>query len=87
MKLKSGFMLRKVGGQWVVAALGEAGKSFSGIIRLNDTGKFLWERLSKDVTEDELCRALCGEFDVSADQARTDTAAFLSEIRNAKLLE
>lgn len=43
MKIKDGFMLRKVGGQYVVVAFGEASRSFNGIIRLNETGKFLWE--------------------------------------------
>ena len=41
MKIKDGFMLRKVGGQNVVVAVGKASRDFNGIIRLNDTGKFL----------------------------------------------
>lgn len=45
MKLKDGFILRKVGGQNVVVAIGKASLDFNGIIRLNDTGKFLWEQL------------------------------------------
>ena len=39
MKIKNGFMLRKVGAQNVVVAVGEASRSFNGIIRLNDSGK------------------------------------------------
>ena len=44
MKIKDGFMLRKVGGQNVVVAVGKASRDFNGIIRLNDTGRFLWEK-------------------------------------------
>ena len=36
MKVKNGFILRKVGKQFVVAATGEASKNFNGMIRLNE---------------------------------------------------
>ena len=39
MKIKNGFMLRKVGSQNVVVAVGTASKDFNGIIRLNDSGR------------------------------------------------
>lgn len=87
MKLKTGFMLRRVGGQYVVAALGEAGKTFSGIIRLNETGRLLWETLENDVGEAELAAALMREYDVDEAQAKRDVDEFLTEIRNAKLLK
>ena len=71
MKIKDGFMLRKVGGQYVVVALGEASRSFNGIIRLNESGKFLWEQLSADKTPE---------------QARGDVAAFTETLKKAALL-
>ncbi len=86
MKIKDGFMLRKVGGQYVVVALGEASRSFNGIIRLNDTGKLLWEQLSADRSEEQLCEALLAEYDVKPEQARTDVAEFVQTLRKAALL-
>lgn len=41
MKIRKGFILRKVGEQNVVVAVGEASRSFNGIIRLNDSGRYL----------------------------------------------
>ena len=38
MKIKNGFVLRDVGGQAVVIAVGEASKTFHGMINLNATG-------------------------------------------------
>ena len=46
IKIKEGFLLRKVAGDHVVVPVGEAGKVFHGMIRLNDTGAFLWEPVS-----------------------------------------
>lgn len=83
MKIKDGFMLRKVGGQYVVVALGEASRSFNGIIRLNDTGRFLWERLSSDITVEQLCEALLAEYDVTEEQARADVSEFVQTLRKA----
>ena len=86
MKIKDGFMLRKVGGQYVVVALGEASRSFNGIIRLNESGKFLWEQLSADKTPEQLCAALLSEYDVTPEQAQSDVAAFTEKLKKAALL-
>lgn len=86
MKIKDGFMLRRVGGQFVVVALGEASRSFNGIIRLNETGRFLWEQLSADRTEEQLCKALLAEYDVTPQQARADVSEFTGTLKKAALL-
>lgn len=86
MKIKDGFMLRKVGGQNIVVALGEASRSFNGMIRLNDTGVFLWEKLKDDVTEEQLLAALTAEYSVDPAQAKSDIAEFVAALRKAALL-
>ena len=43
MKIKKGFIVRKVGGENIAVPVGERGKSFHGMIKLNETGNFLWE--------------------------------------------
>ena len=86
MKIKDGFMLRKVGWQNIVVALGEASRSFNGMIRLNDTGVFLWEKLKDDVTEEQLLAALTAEYSVDPAQAKADIAEFLSTLKKAALL-
>lgn len=86
MKIKDGFLLRKVGGQNVVVALGEASRDFNGMIRLNDTGVFLWQQLQQDVTEEQLLAALTAEYSVDPAQAKADIAEFLSTLKKAALL-
>ncbi len=86
MKIKDGFMLRKVGGQYVVVALGEASRSFNGIIRLNETGRLLWEQLSAEKTEQQLCEALLAEYDVTPQQAQADVSEFVQTLKKAALL-
>lgn len=83
MKIKDGFIVNKVGSQHVVVPVGEASMERHCMIRLNDTGAFLWEQLGADV----LVRALLAEYAVDEDTARADVAVFLGELRDADLLE
>lgn len=87
MKIKDGFILRNVGGQNVVVALGEASRSFNGLIRLNETGSFLWQQLGRDMTEEALCAALLAEYDVTPEQAAADVARFIETLGKAALLD
>lgn len=86
MKLKEGLTLRKLGGVAMVAPTGAAAKTFHGVIRLNETGAFLWGKLSQEQTAETLTAALLDEYDVTPEQAHTDVAAFLRQVREADLL-
>lgn len=87
MKIKDGFMLREVGNQTVVVAVGEASKSFNGIIRLNPTGKFLWEKLGTQTDGNALLSAMLDEYDIDEETAKKDIAAFVSKLKGAGILE
>lgn len=86
MKIKNGFMLREVAGNNIVVPVGATCNSFNGMINLNDTGAFLWGRLSSDTTESELLSAMLAEYDVPEDIARRDIASFVENLRNNGLL-
>lgn len=86
MKIKNGFILRKVGGQNVVVAVGKASLEFNGIIRLNDTGKFLWEQMKGDVTEEQLLDAMLTAYDIDRETAEKDISAFIDKLKGADLL-
>ena len=47
MKLKMEFMLRQVAGYYVVVPVGDACVDFNGMVNLNETGAFLFERLQQ----------------------------------------
>lgn len=86
MKIKKGFLLRKVGAQNVVVAVGAESRNFNGIIRLNDTGKFLWEKLSSEISEDELVSAMISEYEIDEATARNDIESFIETLKEANLL-
>lgn len=86
MKIKEGFVLRNICGEYVVVAVGRQTLDFKGLIKLNETGAFLWERLQAESTTEELLTAMQAEYDVEAATASADIEAFVTALRNAELL-
>ena len=87
MKIKEGFILRKVGIQYVVAATGKASEHFNGMMRLNESGAFAFRLMQHGITEEELTIRLMEEYEVSEQTARKDVAAFTAALREADALE
>ena len=87
MKIKEGFILRKVGIQFVVAATGKASEHFNVMMRLNESGAFAFRLMQQGITEEELTIRLMEEYEVSEQTARKDVAAFTAALREADALE
>lgn len=85
MKLKDGFILRTVAGETVVLPAGGV-TDFDMMITLNDTGKFLWERLVVGAEETELVDALLAEYDVTEEMAAQSVAAFVARLKELDFL-
>ena len=87
MKIKKGFLMREVAGENVVIAVGEAAKSFKGMIRLNPTGASLWKLLEKDTDEAAMLSAMLDAYETDKETAENDIRAFVGSIRAAGLLD
>lgn len=87
MKIKSGYMVRPVAGSYVVVATGEKTVDFNGIMTLNETGNFLWEKLVDGATKKELVDAMLAEYEVDAETAAADIDRFLTKLEEADLAE
>lgn len=86
LKIKDGFMLREVAGQWVVVPLGERVVEFNGIMTLSESGALLWKALESDVLEEELTQAIIKEYDIDQQTAETDVREFISELKKKGLI-
>ena len=87
MKTKKGFMLRSVAGRHVVVAIGKASVEFNGLITLNDTGAYIWEKLAKGITYDALLSDMLADYEVDEATARAGIDSFLETARSADLIE
>ena len=86
MKIKDGFVLRKVAGNYIAVATGEEAVNFNAMVTTNETGAFLWEKLKNETTEEELLKVLLSEYDVDEETAKADISEFLEKLREGKLL-
>ena len=80
MKLKEGFVLRTISGQTVVLPTG-GDLDLSMMIKLNDTGRFIWERLEKGVEMEELVEDMLKEYDVSREKATEYIEQFVQKVK------
>ena len=87
MKIVEGFAIRDVAGKSVAVAVGGKALALGGMIALNETGKLLFSLLMEGTTEAKMAAALMEAYEVDAAIAEKDVAAFLSPLRDAKLLE
>ena len=87
MKIKDGFILREIAGNFIVIAIGNAVKDFNGVITLNETGAFLWKQLEKGATKEQLLKALLNEYEVTQEIALQHIDKFIEKLTNAQLLK
>lgn len=81
LKTKPGFLLRRLGDESMVIAIGEASENFNGMIRLNSTGAFYWELLEQGTTEDQLVEKTLERFEgLDEATARQDVQEYLQTI-------
>ena len=84
MRIKKGYILRKLGEEYIAVAVGEAGKQFNGMIRMNAVGAWLWEQLKNDVSQEELLSRFCANFaELTHETAQADLNEFLESIGQA----
>ena len=84
MKRNTGFMMRQVAGRYVLAPVGDTVKTFSGMITMNATGKFLWDLLEQDQSVDSLAQALVNAYEVEFDKAKEDVVKYLEPLLPVK---
>lgn len=87
MKIKENFMLRKVADCFVVVPIGSAVAEFNGMINLNEAGAFLWQCLENETTIEDVVKAMLEQYEVDEATAKKDVERFVTQLREASLLE
>ena len=86
MKINPDFTIQKVGAYYVAVPIGETSKHFHAMLRLNETGAFLWKLMAqKDCSEEELVEALLAEYEVEREIAARDVHALVEQMREKNL--
>lgn len=86
MKIKNGYMVSEVAGTAVVVPV-DPDHTFRGMLKLNATGRLLWDRLLESATAAELSALLVSEYEIDGETAERDVDAFLAMLRRFGVLE
>lgn len=87
MKIKKDFVLRKLAGGYVATAVGASAADFKGIIKLNETGAFIWRELEQGGDENTIADKLCGQYNIDKQTALDDTNQIIAKLKSAGVIE
>ena len=89
MKIKEGFEIQNVCGEYIIVPAGIENVDYSKIISLNETAAYLWENVAgkTSFTIEDLTALLLAEYEVEESIAREDCAMIVERWREMDLLE
>jgi len=73
MKIKEGFTLRQICGEYVVVGEGLAQVNFNKMLSLNESAAYLWKAVQgKEFTQEDLVKLLLEQYEVAQEVAAKD---------------
>lgn len=88
MKLKYNFVTNKVADRIVAVAVGEDAEKFSGFIKMNETGAYIFNMLKNDVTEEEITAAMEKEYEgVTKEKLCNTVKEFIGQLNESGVIE
>ena len=87
MQINKDFTIQQVGTSYIAVPVGKTSMTFHGMIRLNETGAFIWKKMAeRDCTEEELVEALLAEYDVEREIAARDVHTLVEQLAKSNVL-
>ena len=86
MIIKKDFIKRDVAGDTVLVPVGKTVLDANGLFVMNELGAFIWDLLPEAETEEDICKAVLAEYEVSREEAAQDIAEFLNTLRKMEIL-
>ncbi len=88
MKIKEGFVLREMCGEYIVAGEGLQHINFNKLISLNSTAAFLWKALvGKEFTQESMAQLLVDEYGIDMELAMTDSGNLMKSWKESEIAE
>ena len=88
VKIKSGYIIRELGGEFCIALEGDTNNgAINGLPSINETGIYLWHKLENGATPNELITDLMKKDSIDHDDAEADVGEFLAKLINGKIVD
>ncbi len=86
MKIRDGFITRKIGETYYAVCFDESSPIGNGMMKLSNSAYFVWGMLEKGSTEEDILEAMKENFDAEEEVLRRDLSAFLATLREHKII-
>lgn len=88
IQLKKGFVLRKIGPQYMAVPFGSMTNEVKGMVTLTESGYLLWKAMEEGTdTVEGLVAVLQETYEVETEEATRDTNEFLAYLANLGAIE
>ena len=86
MKLIANIQMMELGSEYIAIPLGNYAEKIHGVIRLNETGKYIWDFLSEGLDETEIAKKLTSEYDIDEKSALEDVREVINKLKKEGLI-
>ena len=86
MQIKKELIKREIAGETILVPVGKSVYDANGLFVMNELGAFIWDLLPQAQTEEDICRAVMEEYEVSAEEVSQDVSEFLQMLRKMDIL-
>lgn len=80
MKIKKNLVKRSIMDEVILVPVENTSLAVKGLITLNETAEFLWDKLPDAADAEALSALLCEEYEVDPADALRDTEDFIAEL-------
>ena len=87
MKIKEWYAVREIGDKYIVVALEDDPEEYSGMITLNNSGYYIWNKLKADISYKSLLSDLEEKYDAPHEIIKADLDTFLENAKGVNILE
>lgn len=87
MKRNDEFILKEVAGNTVLIPLGAKSFDINGLLKLNETAKFLWEHSEEGFTAESLIADLMKEYNIDRDTAAESVQIYIDTMKEVGSIE
>lgn len=86
MTIKKQLVKRNIAGDVILVPVGDSSLTLKGLITLNETAEFIWDRLADAADAGELAASLCEEYEIDAATAKNDVDEILVQFRELEII-
>lgn len=86
MIIKKELIKRDIAGDTILVPVGKTVYDSNGLFVLNELGGFIWDILPGVTSEEEICKAVLEEYEVSPEEAAKDISEFLDKLRKLDII-